>query len=774
MPSSLIFGGYDRNRFIEPALSCTLNPSEQPSVAVQAITVSGNATATLLDASQARLFTIDSSTPYFWMPEDVCESFAKHLNLTYDESLRLYTYGSDSQLGKLNNANISFTFTLADSVDSGHAVNITIPFDAFHQKLTYPYPNLPRSALKSGLSYFPLRKLTNSTHYTLGRAFLQEAYLIVDYGRSNFSLSQARFEADAVSNTDIVSISGITDSRDGGTGAGGGGGGTNVILSQPSSGLNMGAKVGIGIGVGAAVLGVVAGVVATYLLFKVRRTKAEQCAVQDKTGDIVGSGGVDGAAMAFPPTDTGAGAGAGSGIAKWLPAWLWPWGSRARARAREAREMAARQQPVELGTDRQAVVEVPADESTARYELPANEPVELPTNAPRHMNGVAVAAVTSDDARGVAGGFDGGGDVKAPGLAGAPPTAGPDEGKDADSSAGETPPPPFHVAHPSAFTDVEVDPDHIQDHNNQVIFPLPAQHHHYHRQPRSRPSYIILSNAELPQLRTTDLPNGADVGADEGAGMTAVSALHPQHRRQVSGITRHGTGRTSHSAPSPLTPLTAASWSLSNRDDSGYGYGSGQGSDEGTSTYDSSGTGFAFSTGSWSASGTVPTTVSPESPTSQFRFVAVPHSGHGPGSAVDKPDFAPSADDSGHSHSSYLGSFTHPSSTSGTSHPSAGHGLSPMDEQPRAEAGAEERDARDAREECELTMAANAYAHAHERDRFSWEESDSDREGWDGGSSQDGNGDVGGNEDGNGRRSQRQHGRGHSIERGEEGLIGWF
>ncbi|KAJ9656578.1 hypothetical protein H2201_008493 [Coniosporium apollinis] len=41
--------------------------------------------------------------------------------------------------------------------------------------------------------YFPLKRAVNDSQYTLGRTFLQQAYVIVDYERSNFSVSQALF-----------------------------------------------------------------------------------------------------------------------------------------------------------------------------------------------------------------------------------------------------------------------------------------------------------------------------------------------------------------------------------------------------------------------------------------------------------------------------------------------------------------------------------------------------------------------------------------------------
>ena len=45
----------------------------------------------------------------------------------------------------------------------------------------------------NGTRYFPLRRAENATQYTLGRAFFQDAYVIADYERSTFSISQAVF-----------------------------------------------------------------------------------------------------------------------------------------------------------------------------------------------------------------------------------------------------------------------------------------------------------------------------------------------------------------------------------------------------------------------------------------------------------------------------------------------------------------------------------------------------------------------------------------------------
>ncbi|KAL8640368.1 MAG: hypothetical protein Q9226_008757 [Calogaya cf. arnoldii] len=48
--------------------------------------------------------------------------------------------------------------------------------------------------MKNTTRYFPLIRAANESQYTLGRTFLQEAYLIADYERRNFSISQCSWK----------------------------------------------------------------------------------------------------------------------------------------------------------------------------------------------------------------------------------------------------------------------------------------------------------------------------------------------------------------------------------------------------------------------------------------------------------------------------------------------------------------------------------------------------------------------------------------------------
>ena len=220
VPASLVLGGFDANRFESHNIIFDLDPNQNPVVALNEITVTAQPLPSsnvstgwprnsleLLGADETNLFTIDSSTPYLWLPEAVCLEFEKAFGLTYDEAIQLYTFGSNStQHEVLVDWNMTFQFAVADFPGSSNSVSLSLPYEAFDLQLSYPYPGLNATQSSPPKNYFPLRKAANSTQYTIGRAFLQEAYLKVDYERNNFSIFQATFSPNALADTDLISI----------------------------------------------------------------------------------------------------------------------------------------------------------------------------------------------------------------------------------------------------------------------------------------------------------------------------------------------------------------------------------------------------------------------------------------------------------------------------------------------------------------------------------------------------------------------------------------
>jgi hypothetical protein len=182
--------------------------------------------------------------------------------------VNLYTFGSNStQHGLLKNSELTFTFSLSDLSSSPASVNITLPYEAFDLQLVYPAVGSSFTDLNASTYYFPLRQAAGEAQYTIGRAFLQEAYIITDYERNTFSVHQAIHTTDPIGNTSIVAITRPTSSTFSGTPA-------TKSKSLPKSAI-------IGAAIGAAVI--IAGIIFIVVYFcKRRRVKNGDSSVDEK------------------------------------------------------------------------------------------------------------------------------------------------------------------------------------------------------------------------------------------------------------------------------------------------------------------------------------------------------------------------------------------------------------------------------------------------------------------------------------------------------------
>lgn len=131
------------------------------------------------------LAVLDTAVPELWLPHNVCDQIASVLNLTYHNNTERYTL-TDAAHNALQSLNGSLEFRIGRDIHVDPAITINIPYKAFDLQASYPIFN-------TTTRYFPLRKTTNKTGYALGRVFLQEAYLVVDWERDQFELSQAVF-----------------------------------------------------------------------------------------------------------------------------------------------------------------------------------------------------------------------------------------------------------------------------------------------------------------------------------------------------------------------------------------------------------------------------------------------------------------------------------------------------------------------------------------------------------------------------------------------------
>jgi hypothetical protein len=248
---SLILGGYDSTRCTPSnfSFSFSQDPSKLLTVGLDSILAENTLKGSVSLTSKATFTVIDSTVPHLWLPADVCAQFQEAFGLSYDVQTDLYTV-NDTIHSALLASNPTITIKLVNSLQdtTTNYTNIKLPYAAFDLQASYPYYNQSQR-------YFPIRRAANDTQYVLGRTLLQEAYLIVDYERANFTLAQAVWP-DPMPAANVITISP-----------------PNSESNKSSTGLSTGAIVGIAIG--AAVL-IILAVLACVFFRRRRRTQKHQ------------------------------------------------------------------------------------------------------------------------------------------------------------------------------------------------------------------------------------------------------------------------------------------------------------------------------------------------------------------------------------------------------------------------------------------------------------------------------------------------------------------
>ncbi|KAK0668400.1 aspartic peptidase domain-containing protein [Cercophora samala] len=261
----LVFSGYDTSRFRENSVSFSLaeDITRDLVVIVQSISYSGSNSATLL--SEPIEMFIYSTDPNIWLPEEACQAFEEAFGLQLDEESGLYLV-NDTHRNRLLDSDAQVSFRLSDVRSGGDTVTIVLPYAAFD--LTAEAPLVANTS-----HYFPLRRANSSSQYTLGRTFLQEAYLSVDYERKTFNVSSCVWNQGTEEN--IIAITSPDDPD------------ADLDPSNPSSdssNLSGGEIAGIVVG---AVLGValIAGGIALCFLRKRRKWIGSTYAAKDPEPD---------------------------------------------------------------------------------------------------------------------------------------------------------------------------------------------------------------------------------------------------------------------------------------------------------------------------------------------------------------------------------------------------------------------------------------------------------------------------------------------------------
>lgn len=181
-------GGFDAARFTPNNASFYLDPdiSRDLVVRLQSITSteSNGSYQQLLPSDHLTL--IDSTIAEIYLPIDACHSFERAYGLFWNTTYGMY-FVDDELHENLVKRDLVFTFGIGDSSTYEPTVEITLPYSSFDLTHNVAFDSPP-------IRYFPIKRAMNDSQFILGRTFLQEAYLITDYERGNFSVFQSSFE----------------------------------------------------------------------------------------------------------------------------------------------------------------------------------------------------------------------------------------------------------------------------------------------------------------------------------------------------------------------------------------------------------------------------------------------------------------------------------------------------------------------------------------------------------------------------------------------------
>ena len=197
---SLWLGGYDASRIVGPVSSQSTNSLQfaidlldigigvdhgglpLSSLPQQGLLSQGN--SSLLNTGLP--VTLNPSAPYLYLPNSTCAAIAKNLPVTYDAGMALYFWDTaDHRYGKIVTSPTYLSF-----VFRGSSGNLTIktPFQLLNLTLEEPLVSI-------STAYFPCQPPQGPEgHYSLGRAFLQAAFIGVNWasaGESVWYLAQA-------------------------------------------------------------------------------------------------------------------------------------------------------------------------------------------------------------------------------------------------------------------------------------------------------------------------------------------------------------------------------------------------------------------------------------------------------------------------------------------------------------------------------------------------------------------------------------------------------
>lgn len=188
---SLWLGGYDASRIVGPVSSQTVQNDANNEFIIDLLDIGigvDNGESPFLYSSLGGLLssgndsitrvgipiTMNPGAPYLNLPNSTCDAIVKDLPVTYDAQKALYLWNAnDPQYTKIVTSPTYLSFTFRGS--SGN-LTINVPFQLLNLTLEAPLAATPTP-------YFPCQPPQAGGAYSLGRAFLQAAFIGVTWAR---------------------------------------------------------------------------------------------------------------------------------------------------------------------------------------------------------------------------------------------------------------------------------------------------------------------------------------------------------------------------------------------------------------------------------------------------------------------------------------------------------------------------------------------------------------------------------------------------------------
>ena len=196
---SLIFGGYDQSRAVGPVGVYDLGgvAGGEPVVNMIDVSLGVETGSTPFNTTNigslyvpgnshnvSEPMSLNPTVPYMQMPIGTCESVAEFLPVSFDSDLGLYLWNTDDpRYNQITTSAAYMSITL--STTDSDSLTIKVPFTVLDLTLTAPLVSQPTQ-------YWPCKPIDSpDDRYYLGRAFLQAAYLGVNWQTAKFFVAQA-------------------------------------------------------------------------------------------------------------------------------------------------------------------------------------------------------------------------------------------------------------------------------------------------------------------------------------------------------------------------------------------------------------------------------------------------------------------------------------------------------------------------------------------------------------------------------------------------------